>query len=216
MADDQEIFEAWAPRTARWTPWAKRILFRWLDRVQPDALVIPSWVRPELFATPTPGTDYRASARVSPSVAAVVDLPGAESVVTGLALSRLGFRPVPLYTARAEFRSLIPMGEVVRALVGGADELRACSLAPDAPPAFLLDSRRRGVSSQLLENGMFDNRAMTGPDDLPAAERLRQEGITSAVVVQRARWIPEDDIHDVLAKWQASGIPPVATKCGGT
>jgi hypothetical protein len=106
--DRDETFESWAPNDGIWTPWAKAILFAYVDVVQPSIPEAPTWVREELFLTPATG--YRDSARVAlPAI--VVDLPGVDGVA--------------------------PMFPVVRALLGGAAQLRDRGLPASAPPAFL-------------------------------------------------------------------------------
>ena len=86
MPNKDEIFRIWAPPESPWSPWAKPVLFSFMD----SAFGVPH-VRSIVFDggwVPAPG-----------STAIVVDLPGEEGVMWGLKLAGLGYRPVPLYNA---------------------------------------------------------------------------------------------------------------------
>jgi hypothetical protein len=142
--DRDAIFEAWAPRRGPWTPWAKPILFAHVEAVPVEILVPrPTWMRRELLGAPDEAATYRSGAHVG-STAVVVDLPGVESIAMGLALADLGFRPVPLFNALPSPAPVVPMRDVVRAIVSGASLLAGSQPPPHAPPAFLLDARRAG------------------------------------------------------------------------
>lgn len=69
---------------------------------------------------------------------------GESGVTESLALARMGYRSVQLYNgANAQFSSMmVPVYDVVSALYRGANELRAFYIQPDAPPVFMLDSKR--------------------------------------------------------------------------
>lgn len=81
MRDNIETYKIWAPNGALWTEWAKPVLFANTPKGSFE-LQIPKlkWIAQ---------TDY--------TTAIIVDLPGKEGVQEGLALARLGYRPVPLY-----------------------------------------------------------------------------------------------------------------------
>src|SRR6188768_3038034 len=129
----EEVFEAWAPNGARWSDWAKPVLFATLPESDANSSESESSIDIEL-----------SSACTAPGVALVVDLPGEESVAVGLALARRGMRPVPLFNALpGGTNALVDVGGIQRALVASASALLRADLDPDAPPAFLLDSLRR-------------------------------------------------------------------------
>src|SRR5215471_9521139 len=90
----EEIFSIWAPGNSIWSRWAKPVLFAHLD----SAL---SYIQ----VTSAP-SDVSWSAPPGESVGIVLDLPGVDGVVTGLALAGRGYRPVPLYNALP-----LPFGE---------------------------------------------------------------------------------------------------------
>jgi hypothetical protein len=200
----REVYEVWAPPSGRWTPWAKPAVFPLVDSILPSAPPDPASVPSETFTLGPLATRYRANARVS-FVAVVVDLPGARSVAVGLALGRLGFRPVPLFNALAAPGAAVPMDEVVRALLGGAEELRSMALARDAPPAFLLDSRRAGEGVS-VNRGMFDNRSVAFATDFPSARVLQEHGLGRVVLVQTGQPQPRLDLAQTLSAWQSAGL----------
>jgi hypothetical protein len=203
--DRRATFEAWAPQGAPWTPWAKAILFAYVDAVGTEDVEAPKpeWVRRELVSPFGAATSYRSANEAR--TALVVDLPGVEGVSAALALADLGFRPVPLYNALPAPAAVVPMDEVVRALVAGARPLAQRPPALHAPPAFLLDARRAGP--RLMANTRFDNRALAFVTDFPSAATLRAAGIAGVVLVQSGSDMPASDLAVTLAQWQAGGIP---------
>jgi hypothetical protein len=142
--------------------------------------------------------------------ALVLDLPGDEGVWLGLALAELGYRPVPLYNAcpRPLEESWNPfcavdVESILRALVVAAPPLEALKLAPDAPPAFLLDSRRRDGQPA---PGQFDNRSVSLPTDFPSANFLLAHDVGQVLLVQHSALQPQADLAHTLRRWQDAGI----------
>lgn len=203
--DRESVFDAWAPRGGAWTPWAKPVLFAYVDDVRPHPWWSPKpdWAHPDALNLVTRAPSYRTSAtRARPAI--VVDLPGVESVAAGVALCELGFRPVPLFTALPSASSVVPMEEVLLALVAGAEEVLRAKLPLDAAPAFLLDARRLGPNEE-PRVGQFDNRSVVFPGDFPSAERLRSRGIDSVILIQASDpW--QYDLRESLAEWQRCGL----------
>ena len=157
-------------------------------------------------------------------VALVVDLPGENAIYFGLELLKLGFRPVPvidgspgpvdielaagLNQARVSSRPAITvdMSGLLRALCHAAGQLRSTDLAKEAPPAFLLDSKRMETVTTELESA-YDNRWMAFPQDFPAGRFLVDHGIRKIVMVHdRFSKQPQDDLAHVLLRWQEKGI----------
>lgn len=203
--DREDVFEAWAPRGALWSPWAKPVLFAHVDATGAEELLLPrpTWVRDELLRVPAPHAGYRTAQPAKPAI--VVDLPGIEGIAVGLALADLGFRPVPLYTALPSPASIVPMEEIVRAIVAGAPELVRRELPPSAPPAFILDARRAGERHS-ARPGQFDNRSVAFSSDFPSGYKLRAAGIGAVVLVHRGEIDPSSDLTSTLAAWQAEGL----------
>jgi hypothetical protein len=79
------------------------------------------------------------------------------------------------------------------------------SIAPDAPPAFLLDYNRRGVGENLFP-GRYDNRSVSFATDFPSALFLKTHGISRVILVQRQKGQPQPDLAHTLRRWQEAGI----------
>jgi hypothetical protein len=138
----------------------------------------------------------------------IVDLPGADSIAEGLDLCALGFRPVPLYNGTSPTRGVpldcevIPIGEIVLQLRPGAEIIQQSNLRHDAPPAFLLDSRRLMYRGSVV--GRYDNRWCVFPQDMPSADFIKGQGIRTVII--RTDHIQNDLAH-ILRRYQDSGLP---------
>lgn len=198
MTRDQ-IYEAWRPPDSPWSRWVKPVLFSFLRDADLTAtgLSTPDWQIP--LATDT---------------AVVVDLPGADGVTVGLAFSRRGCRPIPVYNATpfvisitdppwpAAF-SVVDMIPLIKALCAAAEVLASVQLSPSAPPVFLIDSNRRGLTDTPV--GWFDNRSFVAPADFPSADFFKQHGISKIVLIQEESKI-QADLLEVLLVWQRDGM----------
>ena len=204
---NESYFEAWAPDDVHWTQWAKPVLFAHLDRVAPGAKLPDDWATIEKDMSWVP--------RARGNAALVVDLPGNESVHAGLALARLGYRPVPLYNASVGAKAVLDLEPVARSLAAGAEVMRQTQLPPDAPPAFLLDARR--MKPEVLPGpGRFDNRWLILPQDFPSANYLRARGIGEVILVQREEEAPQEDLAHVLLRWRQAGMELYVAAVRGT
>jgi hypothetical protein len=203
----EEVFAVWAPAESLWSPWVAPVLFAqtfWETRIKSE-LVSPlalTWF--DVASEPT---------------VCVVDLPGAESVQIGFALAGRGFRPVPLYNASpgpeeivglgagspSVWNAVIDMGPIVEAISAVTASLKCLAFSPQASATFLLDSQRL-TGTRAPDKGMFDNRWMVFPQDLPSARFLLARDIRHVLVVQRNRVEPQDDLAHVLLRWQEAGL----------
>lgn len=208
----EEIYCVWAPREGLWSRWVKPVLFAAMNETgEPRS----SGVSPDLSGVPPPDS----------GVLLVIDLPGSVGVEWGLALAASGYRPVPLYNAvpgptghvvpdednppssqPLPERSLLDTGPTMVALREGARMLQGLTLAPEAPPAFLLDADRR-TGRGAPEPGRFDNRSISFPTDFPSANFLLSRKLTRAIVVQNEPAPPQADLAHTLRRWQDAGIP---------
>jgi hypothetical protein len=193
-----ELFDIWAPQEAIWSRWAKPVLFADLGYV--GAAHIEDGALPEIGSE----ADGR--------TALVLDLPAEASVKAALALASAGFRPVPLFNGnRGPVDPILGGSAVVNNekilswLVAGELILRRHALPVNAPPAFLLDSRRR---PQLQPGpGSYDNRWIVFPQDFPSAAFLKSQGIRDVVLVlENANGQPQEDLAHVLLRWQQAGL----------
>jgi hypothetical protein len=190
----EDLFNAWVPEGTLWSPWGKPVLFAemnlgWNNQTPAGDFDLPS-------------LEWLSGTR---RCAIIVDLPGAEAVALGLSLARQGFRPVPLFNASTAPREVIDLKPVTTALLRGAGELRQMALRPDAPPAFLLDSRRQDGKHK-TRPGSYNNRWLVFPQDFPSANFLLAHETREIILIQRERAQPKGDIAHVLRRWQDAGI----------
>jgi hypothetical protein len=189
----EELLEIWAPAGGIWSPWARPVLFAQMSDTWPEQPFGQPWLTFDASWTPEPAEN----------VAAIVDLPGAESVQFGLALAGRGYRPVPLFNACTGPHEVIDQSPLIDILRAGARFLAGLNLA-EAPPAFLLDSRR--TIPIPVRPRDFDNRWTVFPEDFPSPAFLTGRGYRRVLLIQRRRLEPVDDLADVLREWQGAGI----------
>lgn len=219
-----ELFSAWAPDEAIWSPWAKPVLFAHADDPR-GATATPAVsgvadASPIVAAPPentgVPDTELPSA---DGRTAVVVDLPGATSVEIGLRLAVRGFRPVTLFNGVPPPRAhawaanvppataVVDVVSILNALAAWSEPLRRLNLPAEAPPAFLLDSaRRRGTGAGQPLPGLFDNRSVSLPTDYPSGNLLRSKGIDRLVLVQPTVGRLAADLCHTLVRWQRAGI----------
>ncbi|HEY6389259.1 MAG TPA: hypothetical protein VIX91_26560 [Candidatus Acidoferrum sp.] len=101
--------------------------------------------------------------------------------------------------------TVVDMRGLLLALCQGAKLLQFAKIADDAPPVFLLDSKR--ISSVPLDEMAFDNRWMVFPQDFPSARLLLTIGIKRVVFVHDTfQSQPPEDLAHILLRWQEAGI----------
>lgn len=193
--NDERIFEAWAPDGALWTPWAKPVLFANLSRFSAAVPSVEQWRTVNVGQIP--------SARGGTAI--VVELPGIDSVLTGLALANQGYRPVPLYNVNVGPNAVIDVAAIAGWLRVGAEALGEMRIAPDAPPAFLLDANRMRPT-KMLGPGKFDNRWIVMPQDFPSATMLMSRGINEVLVITVGDRPARGDLAHVLLRWRRAGL----------
>jgi hypothetical protein len=193
MTTGQDCFHVWAPDQDFWSQWAKPVVFANAVGLPSDApLVVPT-----LEGVALPGSFGQA--------AIVVDLPGEQAVLVGLALAERGYRPVPMFNGTSGPNALIAVEPIERALGFGTGLLRRTTLTPDARPAFLLDAERLHPAGG-AEPGRYDNRWIVLPQDFPSATLLMSRGITDVTVIRQRSPTPDQDLIVVLRRWQEAGL----------
>lgn len=195
ITDGKKAFEAWAPPHSVWSPWAKPVLFA------------SSGAPMDLTMEPTPDRDVPLAA-IPPSDergAIVVDLKGADSVWYGWKLSKMGYQPVPLFNAVSDYLAIVNVDLIRRRLLGWSDDLEPLSLPADAPPAFLIDSARRGHRADAFP-GRFDNRSVLFPQDFPSCEFMIRKGIRKVFVLRESDLSIDSDLAEILYEWKRGGL----------
>jgi hypothetical protein len=192
MMANRQAFDMWAPPASPWSDWAKPTLFLSTRFLIPRRLPGPL---PDLPWLGSAGRDF----------AAVVDLPAADSVMVGFSLARAGFRPVPLFNGCDGPSPAVDVDPIIDALVAGLSMQEMTRIPYDAPPAFLIDSRRQHASP-LLGPGNFDNRWVCLPQDFPSGAMLKGRGIREVVLIRADAAGPGDDLLHILHRWQLAGL----------
>lgn len=183
-----------------WAPFGKK----WID-----------WVRPVPFiAAEEDVKGYHAGNLLIPRIdfldeswkqaAVIVDLPGDESVEIGLALAKLGYRPIPIYNGTIEqknARATVDNQTVGAALLHGAELLEQMEIKEDALPVFLLDKNR--LNRFKLDVSVFDNSWDVYPQDLPSADYFLQNGIQKIIVISNTL---SRDLKGVFRKFRKKGM----------
>lgn len=206
MTTELERFDIWAPEGGRWSLWAKPILFDGLSAGKTHGTTPTAWKPVEAGAYRTPVVPLDEAEPGSGAVAdsaLVIDLPGDESIEVALDAAAAGYRPVPLYAACTAPGEIVPQYGLREAVIAATARLHAQRLALDAPPAFLLDSRRMQGGSPAPRE--FDNRWQVFPQDFPSAWKLLHHGIKRVIVIMREP-VPSRDLLHVLIRWQKAGI----------
>lgn len=192
-----DLFEVWAPRARVWSQWAKPALFATLIETRLSAMQPAEW--PRLDAP----NDH--------CTALVIDLPREMAVEYGIAAAHDGYWPVPLFNCAFSVSAVLNVRGLMDHLVLGGQELTRLSVPADAPPAFLLDSKRMLPEVPLFP-GNFDNRYIVLPQDLPSGGFLQSRGISRIVWLRQpganptTQEAPRDDLAHVLRRWQEAGL----------
>lgn len=192
----REAYEIWAPEGVVWSDWVRPVPFIFMDEgILTSDLKIPK-------------INYTAEGLLPSRCALILDLPGNDAVEEGLALARIGFRPVPLYNGSPEQHgatALVDNKVIESALYFGADELMKITIPANAPPAFLLDSNR--VNTYKPDVSVYDNSWDIYPQDMPSADFFLRHGIKNLLV--RSDKIRKD-LQAVLHRYQGKNpLSPV-------
>lgn len=196
---NKELYKIWAPAGKRWVDWVRPVPFVEIDRYTKGYSVSTSHIPPVPFLKDAPK-----------DTAIVVDLPGAGGVLEGIALARLGFRPIPIYNGTLEqagARATVDNQSAGEALKGAAPLLAELELPSDAPPAFLTDRHRLQRYKMLVS--LFDNSWDVYPQDLPTGEYLKGKGIWKVIVVGNSL---AKDLKKIMYTYQKKGLEIYVTK----
>lgn len=203
------IYRAWAPDESPWSAWVKPVPFATLG-----------WLIPHDGSTSPVGPVRTVQVPLQPGQAALIDLPGAESVEVGLRLAQLaGVRPVPIFASCTPeppwHLQMVDTMAIQRALVRGAAALDSLSAPHLAPPVFLVDCARSGEGRFIDGLRYFDNRSALFPSDFPSGEKLLELGVKSCVVVRDTENPIGDDLRYALLPWRKAGIAVTVSSLSG-
>ena len=189
----KDIYKVWAPVGAKWVDWVRPVPFVAIDNCTEVH---------EVCDLTIPKINY--INKLIEDTAIIVDIASYESIRDGLALAKIGYRPIPLYNGTTEQNGAMPIinnHAIEIALTWGAMELEKIKIENSAPPAFLLDSNR--THRYRMDTSIFDNSWDIYDQDVPTAEYFLKNGINKIIVrgevVQRY-------LCRILYKFQMKGI----------
>lgn len=188
----KEIYRIWAPIGAKWTDWVRPVPFIEIN----DNL--KSYKITDL-------SNFNISCiNKNENTAVIVDLPGLESIKEGIALAKIGFRPIPIYNGTIEqegAKATTDNKSIAIGLVYGASKLKEIELENDAPPAFLLDTNR--MNRFKVNVSVFDNSWDIYDQDIPSAEYFLKNKINKIIIISN---LVQKDLKKILYKFQKQGI----------
>lgn len=193
MMTGKEAYRIWAPAGKKWVDWVRPVPFVAVDEYSKSYHVSNIESR-----------SVSVIGETRADTAIVVDLPGDESVWTGVALAKAGYRPIPIYNGTIEqsgARATVDNQSVGIALIEGAKELVKMDIKDCAPPAFLVDSNR--LNRYKMEVALFDNSWDVYPQDMPSAEYLISSGINRCIIVGNRL---AKDLKKILYMYQKRGV----------
>ena len=189
---NKDIYRIWAPNDAKWTNWVRPVPFisigtDFINEVHNYGI-----------------NDLKYNLEYSSDTAIIVDLPGGESVEEGLAIAKIGYRPIPLYNGPIEQKNSLATTDnycISEALIWGSTELINIELNKDTNPVFLLDSNR--MNRFKMDATIFDNSWDIYHQDMPSYKYFKSSGITKIIVVGEKF---NKDLKVILYKFQKEGI----------
>lgn len=190
----KEVYKIWAPNGAKWVDWVRPVPFVQID--DEDFKIYKSGN----FSIPK--INY--INELKKDTAIIVDLPEYYSISDGIALSKIGYRPIPVFNGTAQnknARSTVDNHAVEAGLIFGALELQKIELDTDAPPVFLTDSNR--LNRYKVDISVFDNSWDLYHQDLPSAEYFIKNGINKIII--RGNEF-NTDLKKILFRHQEKGM----------
>lgn len=187
-----DIYKIYAPENTKWTEWVRVVPFVAINTYNREPA--QNWLIPIVNFIQ----------KYDEKTAIFVDLPNQQSIEMGIALAKLGYRPIPIFNGTTEqINSQATTNNYLteRALINGAENLKKITLKSDTNPAFLLDSLRTNAFRS--KESIFDNSWDIYGQDIPSAKYFKENGITKIIVVGSKI---QRDLRKIFFKFQEIGI----------
>ena len=208
----KEVYKIWAPTGKKWVEWVRPVPLMVIGQPQKSYGLI-NQAKPSIqFLEQAENDELNAVLGINgwekeclEQTAIIVDMSGDQSVSYGVALTKYGFRPIPVYNGTLEqpgSRATVDNQSVGRTLELMAKELQKIDIANNARPAFLLDRNR--LNRYKLEDSVYDNSWDVYPQDLPSPDYLLENGIESILVIGGEKI--SRDVKKILATHQKKGL----------
>lgn len=188
----REVYSIYAPANAKWTEWVRPVPFVAIDIY--DRKEAKNWVNRKVSFLE----------KYEQDTAIFVDLPNKESVELGIALAKIGYRPIPIFNGTVPqngSRSTSNSYLIEESLINGAKELKDIEIKNDASPAFLLDSIR--TNRFRSDESIFDNSWDLYGQDIPSVHYFKANGIKKIIVVGNEI---QRDLRKIFFKFQDEKI----------
>jgi len=209
---NREAFEIWAPAGSKWSGWVRPVPFVMNDCdrakqgcVDKDIIVNDDFVQSNTNHNVSfEITDVFYVNELQKDTAIIVDRSGYRSINEGLALAKMGWRPIPLFNGTNEqygAMALVDNHCIECALLWGAGIMRTLKFQEDAPPVFLLDSNRR--HRYKMSVSVFDNSWDLFSQDIPTAEFFMSNGINNIVITGEKI---HKDLRTIFYDFQKKGM----------
>ena len=189
----KDIYKIWAKEGAKWVDWVRPVPFIGINK-NTKLYEVTEFIIPKI----------QYLNEVQKDTAIIIDLPGNDSIEEGIALAKIGYRPVPIFNGTDEQKGAIATVDnncIKLGLIKGALELEKIKISDNAPPAFLLDTNR--MNRYKMDISIFDNSWDIYPQDLPTAEYFLKNDINKIII--RSEKI-QKDLQKILYKFQEKGI----------
>jgi hypothetical protein len=202
-----EMLNAFQPKSEKWMPYFVPTLVQALQFETLRGQLMPIFT-PDMQEAygrgQTIARDFLGNAENRSETALIVDIPGRDSVALGAGLAEAGH----LVTTFDNFPhplGVTPSHETLAAMLYYASEVESKQAAApqDAPPVFLLDSKR--LENYTSADTQFDNRYLA---KIPSAQKLQELGVKSVLYVtaDRTRQQELDDLNEDFVEYQSKGI----------
>lgn len=205
--NQSEMLNAFQPKSQKWLPYFVPTLIQALQfeslRTQLTPVFSPdmqeAYGRGQAIAR-----DFLKNAENPAETAIMVDVPGRQTVALGAGLAEA----CHLITTFDNFPhplGVAPSHETLAAMLYYASEIetKQRTVGQDAPPVFLLDSRR--LENYTSADTQFDNRYLA---KIPSAEMLKELGVKSVLYItsDRTRQQELDDLNEDFVEYQKKGL----------
>lgn len=188
----KEIFKIYAPFDSKWTQWVRPVPFIAMDTYNRKAIY--SWIDRKIFFLD----------KYEEDTAIFIDLSARESIELGIALSRIGYRPIPLFNGTDEQENSYATTDtylVESTLITASSILKNIHLKNDANPVFLLDNTR--TNRYRAKESIFDNSWDLYKQDIPTAEYFKQNNISKIIIVADTI---QKDLKKIFLEFQKNGL----------
>ena len=212
LPSSTELARAWqVPSDLAWSKYGKGTLASAVDPMGGSA-TLPDVRALDVVAQAEAAASNVARGGLPANTLWIVDLRGAASCAFAARLSQQATEPVASVVTFNNWPAddaVVPADETLAGMIAFTPKQPPAD-AKSAHPVLLLDSWRLAYRFDTPEDGVYDNRYMLMPGDLPDAETLRGQGITRVVYVVEDlddAEVEEDDLNASFRAWQSSGVP---------